>query len=548
MKKIWQIIILIVVAVVCFFIGKSVGDGCCAPEYTLDSSTEASTVTTTSGQICGYIENGIYTYKGVPYAEAERFGLPHAPEAWEGVRSSRYYGPTCPQAFRSMWLMDRVAFSSQWDDGYAGENCLRVNIWTPGINDGKKRPVMFWIHGGGFSTGSGQEQPGYDGHNIASKGDVVFVSVNHRLNVLGHLDLSSFGEEYAQTGNLGMLDLVAALEWVRDNIEAFGGDPDNVTIMGQSGGGGKVSALYCMDNAKGLFHRAVVQSGSMTTCMQQKHAQAVGERTAKLLGLSTNNIADIKTVPYDKLLEAGTKALEEVKNELIASGDLVLTSPWQFNWKPVIDGTILKADPFTEGTELLNNDVPLMVGSTLNEMAGFAGLPDVATWEEATEAAAKQYGDNAATVIAEYRNAYPKAEPKDFFRLDTGTRITVIEQADIKAKDGGAPVYVYMFNYAAQVFDNDFYAPHCAEIAYAFNNVMTSSFCTGGTKEAQKVGEETSDAWLSFARTGNPNAKSLPQWDAYTIEDGATMVFDAPECYVNHGNFDRKLMEAVQGK
>ena len=545
--KVVKVIVVIVVAVAAFLIGKY----CCqgepaTPEYVLDSSTATSTVSTTSGKICGFVENGIYTYKGVPYAEADRFGLPHAPKAWDGVRSSRYYGPTCPQEFRSMWLMDAIAYTSQWDDGYPGEDCLRINIWTPGINDGKKRPVMFWIHGGGFSTGSGQEQPGYDGHNMAAKGDVVFVSINHRLNVLGHLDLSSFGEEYAQSGNLGMLDIVAALEWVRDNIENFGGDPGNVTIMGQSGGGGKVSALYCMESAKGLFHKAVVQSGAMTSGMQQEFSKLVGERTAKKLGFTAKNIDGIKTVPYADLLAAGNAALNEVRDELVASGKLVLTSPWQFNWKPVIDGNVLKADPFTEGTELLNNDVPLMIGSTINEMKVLDN-PPVSTWDDATAEMTKRYGDKGAEIVAEYQKAYPDGQPADLFHLDFGTRTPTLQQADIKAADGGAPVYVYIFSYAPDVFGGTFNAPHCAEIPYAFNNVGKSAFSTSGNAEAQAVGAATSDAWLNFARTGNPNAESLPQWDAYTPENGTTMFFDAP-CTVKTGNFDRHLMDLLNGK
>ncbi|MDO4160251.1 MAG: carboxylesterase family protein [Prevotellaceae bacterium] len=389
-----------------------------APGYTYDSSTAASTTNTQSGKVCGVIENGIYSYKGIPYAEAERFELPHAPKAWEGVRSSRYYGPTCPQDFRTGWFSDLGAAYTQWDDGYPGENCLRINIWTPGINDGKKRPVMFWIHGGGFAAGSGQEHPGYDGHNMAAKGDVVFVSINHRLNSLGFLDLSGFGDRYKYTGNLGMLDIVAALEWVKSNISNFGGDPENVTIMGQSGGGGKVSTLYCMKKARGLFDKAIVQSGSMLGCMKKEYSQAIGKRTAEILGFNEDNIDGIKTVPYADLLKANKQATEDVKNEAIKSGKIGILEGMMFGWQPVVEGDILTAVPFHDGTELLNNDIPMMMGSTLNEFAGYMGGPDVKTWDEAITNAKNTYGEKAEDVIREYRNAYPNAEPKDFFRLD----------------------------------------------------------------------------------------------------------------------------------
>lgn len=519
-----------------------------APGYKLDSSTAASTTNTTSGKVCGYIENGIYTYKGIPYAEADRFEVAHAPKAWDGIRSSRYYGPTCPQAFRTGWFDDYGAFYSQWDDGYNDENCLRINIWTPGINDGKKRPVMFWIHGGGFASGSGQEQPGYDGHNMAAKGDVVFVSINHRLNSLGFLDLSSFGGKYQYSGNNGMLDIVEALKWVKANIANFGGDPDNVTIMGQSGGGGKVSTLYCMKRAHGLFHRAVVQSGSMIGCMQKEYSQAIGLRTAEILGFNASNIDGIQKVPYADLVKANKEATEQVKNEAIKSGKISYLDGLMFGWAPVVEGDVLTDVPFHGGTEMLNNDVPMMIGSTLNEFPGYMGGPEPASWDEAVTEAAKTYGERANTVIAEYRKAYPNAAPKDFFRLDVIFRPGVIEQADIKAKNGGAPVYTYMFNYIAPVMDGKFLAPHCAEIAFAFNNVLHSANMTGAAPEGLKLGAQMSDAWLNFARTGNPNSSSLPTWDAYTVSDGAIMIFDAPDCKVLHGNFDRKLMEAVKGK
>ena len=230
-------------------------------------------VHTTSGQVAGYIENDIYIYKGIPYAKAERFMPPMAPDAWEGIRSSRAYGPTCPQAKRMGWYSDESAFSFNWDDGFPDDDCLRVNVWTPGVDDGKKRPVMVWLHGGGYAAGSGQELPSYDGTNMAKEHDVVVVTLNHRLNVLGFLDLSSFGAKYAKSGNVGLMDLVAALQWVHDNIGAFGGDPANVTIFGQSGGGGKVSTLLATPSANGLFHKAIVQSGSMLRTMDARYSR-----------------------------------------------------------------------------------------------------------------------------------------------------------------------------------------------------------------------------------------------------------------------------------
>lgn len=241
-----------------------------------DEITASSNIAITStqyGKVAGYLENNIFTFKGIPYAKAERFMPPVAPDQWDGIRSSRAYGPTCPQTERMGWQSDEQAFAFNWDDGFPGEDCLRVNIWTQGLKDGKKRPVMVWLHGGGYAAGSGQELPSYDGAALSKKGDVVVVTLNHRLNVLGFLDLSAYGGKYAQSVNVGLLDLVAALRWVNENIENFGGDPSNVTIFGQSGGGGKVSTLLATPSAKGLFQKAIVQSGSMQRTMESKYSQ-----------------------------------------------------------------------------------------------------------------------------------------------------------------------------------------------------------------------------------------------------------------------------------
>jgi para-nitrobenzyl esterase len=235
-------------------------------------------VDTQAGRVGGYVHKGIYTFKGIPYGAttegASRFVPPSKPASWTGVRSSRQFGHVAPQAARTGWANDEESFMFSWDDGIQGEDCLRVNVWTPGIDDHGKRPVMVWLHGGGYAAGSGQELRSYDGENLARRGDVVVVTLNHRLNVLGYLDLSGYGDKYAGSANAGMLDIVAALEWVRDNIAAFGGDPGRVTIFGQSGGGGKVSVLMGMPAAKGLFHRAIVESGSTLRVRTQESSRS----------------------------------------------------------------------------------------------------------------------------------------------------------------------------------------------------------------------------------------------------------------------------------
>ena len=280
----------------------------------ITATSETAIANTESGLVAGYLENGIQIYKGIPYAKAERFMPPVKAEKWEGIRSSRDYGPTCPQGRRMGWYRDEHAFAFNWDDGYADENCMRLNIWTPGTKCTKKRPVMVWLHGGGYSAGSGQELISYDGTNWAQKGDVVVVTLNHRLNVLGFLDLSAYGDKYATSGNAGLLDIVAALQWINSNIEAFGGDPQNVTIFGQSGGGGKVSTLLATPSAKGLYHKAIVQSGSMLRTMESKYSRRISSALVEELGLQPSQIEEIQPMSYEKLLVASQKAVEKVPN------------------------------------------------------------------------------------------------------------------------------------------------------------------------------------------------------------------------------------------
>lgn len=498
------------------------------PGYTINSNTEATTVETQYGKVAGYVENGIYNYKGIPYATAARFEEPHAPQAWDGVRSSRYYGPTCPQEFRSTWLMDNVAFSSQWDDGYPGEDCLRVNVWTPGINDGKKRPVMVWIHGGGFSTGSGQEQPAYDGASLAQKGDVVIVSLNHRLNVLGFLNLSSFGDAYKNSANLGMLDIVEALKWVQANIANFGGDPDNVTIFGQSGGGRKVSSLLCMPMAQGLFHKAIVHSGSGAVYMPDKYSKEIGMLTVEYLGLTAETVDEIKNVPYAALLEAGTKACAEVKKEADAAGESAEVSIW--GWMPTKDGVILPEDAFHNGSQRISSDVPMIVGTCLTEFAGL--LPVVMpnyfgkSEEEYVEMLKKSYGDNTDAYVSAFKAAYPDYDASMMPIIDFKYRPQALYQVEEKAKDGAAPVWNFVFAYLSTALDGTLTAIHCMDLPYVFNNVTRCGFSTDATPEAIHLGDVMSSAWLNFAKTGDPNGLGVPQWQPYTMEEKATMVFD----------------------
>ena len=311
----------------------------------VETSAKATTVSISSGQVAGYIDDGVYIYKGIPYARAERFMPPRDPEPWQDVRASRAYGPTCPQDKRMGWYDDNQAFAMHWDDGFPDEDCLRVNVWTSAIKADAKLPVMVWLHGGGFRAGSGQELISYDGTNLARDHGVVVVTLNHRLNVLGFLDLSAYGAKYAKSGNVGMLDIVKALEWVRTNIAAFGGDPSNVTIFGQSGGGGKVSTLMAMPSAKGLFSKAIVQSGSITELLSPKYSRRIGAATVEALGINPSRIDQMAEVPYEDLLAAYNKALATVRQEATEDGGLPenFLSQILFGQTPVVDGEVIPA-------------------------------------------------------------------------------------------------------------------------------------------------------------------------------------------------------------
>lgn len=509
--------------------------------HEITTANNSTLVSTVAGEVAGYIEDGIYTYKGIPYAEAERFMPPHAPQPWKGVRSSRAYGPVCPQEKRMGWYSDEQAFAFNWDDGYADENCLRVNVWTQGINDKKKRPVMVWLHGGGYSAGSGQELPAYDGAALCKKGDVVLVSLNHRLNVLGFLDLSAFGEKYAQSGNVGLLDLVEALKWVKNNIEQFGGDPQNVTIFGQSGGGGKVSTLMATPAAAGLFHKAIVQSGSLLNVMEANFSRKIGLATLHELGLKASQIDELANVPYEKLLEAGNKAVSKIREEAGTEGlDALL-----FGWEPTVDGNVLPWQPAHIKAIEQSKNIPLLVGTTLHEFTASTYNAALRTIDKAgaVDLLEQRYGEKTHEFLSVFEKAYPNNQAKDLLDVDFLFRPKAVEQAALKYNVQGAPVYTYLFTWESPVLDGMFRSTHCMELPFVFNNISRCKTLTGGEPEAYRLAVKMSSAWIRFAETGNPNTEELPLWEPYSIEKGATMLFNN-DCELVY-NHDKELIEMV---
>ena len=516
------------------------------------ASDKNAIVETTAGKVRGFTRNGINTFKGIPYAAdtggAGRFAPPAKPASWTGVRSAMWFGPTCPQAARTGWRNDENAFLFQWDDGQAGEDCLRVNVWTPGLNDGGKRPVMVWLHGGGWTAGSGQEQPAYNGENLSRRGNVVVISLNHRLNMLGYLNLAAYSDKFSSSMSAGVLDLVAALEWVRDNAAQFGGDSGNVLIFGQSGGGGKVSTLMSMPTAKGLFHKAVVESGSTLRLGDLASSEKVAAEVVSKLGLNKSNIDKIQTIEYAQLLAAGNAAIKKLQPTPPAGGigmPTVRSAAARIGFSPVVDGRIVTRHPFDPDAPDVSANVPMIIGTVLNEMSPSMINPalESMTDDDVRKRAADRYGDKAGMVVDAYRKAYPTVKPVELLSRMFSVRTNAVTQAERKAALKAAPAYMYLFAWQTPILDGRPRAFHCSEIPFVFSNTDVSAFATGGTAEARELAEKVSDAWINFARKGDPNHPGLPSWPAYSAETGPVMIFDKT-CDVKNDP-DRELRKAV---
>ncbi|MFZ5940088.1 MAG: carboxylesterase/lipase family protein [Bacteroidota bacterium] len=517
MKQIFNIAFLCLLAAGLCFSG-------CQPKPDRDQDP---VVKTTFGKVSGSYNDSVYAFKGIPYARAERFMPPRDPESWKGVLECTNFGPVARQIVA--WIPDSTTDEKQ---------LFSVNVWTQGIRDGRKRPVMLWLHGGGFHVGSSNDPMTY-GESLARKGDIVVVSVNHRLNILGFLDLSACGPEYAQSANVGMLDIVKALEWIRDNIGNFGGDPSDVTIVGESGGGGKVGTLMCMPSAKGLFHKAIIQSGTLLNSMTKEKSQQLGLAVLENLGLTPEDVGKLDTIPYLDLVKAGNEAIQKL------AGQRKSGTPIMFGFAPSADGVVLLQQPFSPGFSDLSKDIPLMIGSTLNElMRTFYGEKDL-TIEQAKERLAKEYGDQTDQFIELFAKAYPDFTPQDLLSIDKVFRPYTIRTADARAAETSAPLYVYLLTWKSPVDSASRGSFHGLDIPLAFYNVDLRPDWTGNSEEAWILADKMSSAWISFIKTANPNvAGILPEWERYTRENGATMLFDN-ECRIVN-NHDRELMHFIK--
>lgn len=511
---------------------------------TIAASANNAVADTTPGKVRGYTRNNILTFKGIPYGDTtageNRFMPPKKPKPWAGVRDCLVYGPMCPQKPDTGWLQEEYGFLYQWVDGFPDEDCLRLNVWTPKL-DGKKRPVMFWIHGGGFATGSSQEHPSYDGESLSTLGDVVVVSINHRLNAFGYLDLADYGSQYAASGNVGMLDIVQSLEWVRDNITNFGGDKNNITIFGQSGGGSKVITLMAMPSAKGLFHRAISQSNSIVQMSTHEYATKITALVLADLNITKDRIAELHQVKPARLVEALAVAERKM-------GPAVPADVGRAGLQTVVDGKILPTHPFDPVVPAMAANVSFMVGTCRNEAS--ASINN-APLEDLDEAGLKKriidkYGTKGDHVYAVLRKSHPDVKPVEILSFISAQNPIAYLQASRKAAQNAAPAYLYMFAWHTPVLDGRPRSFHCSEIPFAFNNTAKCENYTGDTDEARKLADKVAKAWINFARTGNPNHSGLPQWPAFNDSNGAMMVFNNTCAVMNDPDGDsRKLLERI---
>jgi para-nitrobenzyl esterase len=490
------------------------------------SSGSDHVVKIASGPVAGYSRDGVRIFKGIPYgattAGKARFRAPQPAPPWTEVRSSRAHGPVCPQGVRTGWQDDEDAYLMRWDDGFPGEDCLRVNVWT--ASNGKKLPVMVWLHGGGFTAGSGQELPAYDGENLARTGEVVLVSLNHRLGPLGYLNLSAYDPEFADSANVGMLDIVLALKWVRDNIGHFGGDASNVTIFGQSGGGSKVSTLTAMPSARGLFHKAIVQSGSFDLVTTNQQSGSIADAMLEELKISKADFRRLQDVPADQLIAAGVRATRRVGGP---RPEFLGTGPRPIGWSPTVDGRIVSAPPFSADVVKATASIPIMIGSTRDEFGRLLRKDTSMTEARVHERLQSLYGAKSADIYSAYKREFPKESPGALLAIITSMslRNNAIAQADGRYAHGHAPVYLYWFTYLTLSLDSMPGAFHCAELPFCFDNVARCDSSTGNTEQARKLGTAMSRAWINFAKTGNPSQPGLA-WPKYESKQGQTMVFD----------------------
>jgi para-nitrobenzyl esterase len=516
-------------------------------------ATEEPVAETASGKIRGRSIDGVNAFKGVPYGAPtggrNRFMLPQKPEPWAGVRDALDWAGHAPQHPSPLKQRPELAdLSGPHDTVPESEDCLTLNVWTRGLGDGAKRPVMVWYHGGAFAFGSANT-PRLDGTRLAADHDVVVVTVNQRLNILGHLYLADIaGEEFAASGNAGTLDMLAVLQWVQTNIERFGGDHGNVTIFGQSGGGAKVSTLLAMPAARGLYHRAIVMSGAAIRLTERERAAKLADAVLMKLGLTRGQLNELQTLPFERLIAAIDPAKQMVGPPPAPRLD-------RYDFGPVVDGVVLPAHPFDPAAPDVSADIPVLVGGTKDEMGSYLATEDN-VWErgltedELRARVAQVAGEATDRVMETYRRLYPGVNPAE--RListltDSNFRIRTLTLADRKAAKGRAQVWLYSFDWETPVFGGRLKAFHALDVPFVFNTIDVVGSTDRGAG-AHDLARRISATWAAFARTGKPDNPAIPHWPVYTQADRATLILDR-ECRVanDYGRETRLLWKELTG-
>ncbi len=486
---------------------------------------------TVYGKVRGFIHKDIFNFLGIPYGAntsgKNRFMPAQKPDSWNDIYPAVYWPNAAPQLLDNFFSKDRyLAFTDYWHYDDVSENCLGINVWTPGYNDNTKRPVLLWIHGGGFTSGNSIEHPEYQGENLSRKENIVFCSLNHRLGPLGFSNFAAIGgEKYAASGNVGMLDIVAALEWIRDNIENFGGDPNNVTIMGQSGGGAKVCTLTAMPSAKGLFKKAVVLSGASTRVGDKDVSEKLGAYILKEAGLPSSQIDKLQEMPWRDYYALANKASLRMRQETGMGGIMG-------GFSPVADGNFIIQHPYFPEANPLATDIPMMICSTFYERSPSSfdsSLEDISL-DEAKELVNKVRGfggaiENPSAAVDAYAKSFPDKKPIEILSMILSNRKSTIALANAKVIQD-APVYLAWFGWTPPVFDGRLRAFHTMDIAFWFYNTDVQISHTGGGSRPRKLATKMSDALVRFMKTGNPNGGELPEWPKYTQENGETMILD----------------------
>jgi para-nitrobenzyl esterase len=495
-------------------------------------------VETASGRVRGAMIEGVAAFKTIPYGAptsgSNRFMAPRKPAPWSGTRDALDYSGHAPQqGLRPASRPELADFSGAPDTSPETEDCLTLNVWSPGLGQTAKRPVMVWFHGGAFSYGTANVAR-LQGSRLARRGDVVVVTVNQRLNIFGFLDLSAIGgSEFAASGNAGTLDMIAALEWVRDNIAEFGGNPANVTIFGESGGGGKVCTLLAMPSARGLFHRAIVQSGAAVRLREPERAARLTDAVLKVVGLTPDDLAKLQSLPMAQLLAA-----VEPAQKAIGPAKLPLFDRYPFG--PVVDGTIVPRHPFDGSAPDVSADIPLLIGDMKDEMASFLARDDkvwhrTLTEQEMRDRIEAVAGNHADHVVETYRRLYPGTNPAE--RLiatltDSNFRIRSLIVAGHRAKQGKAPVYMYSFEWETPVQGGRLKAPHALDVPFTFDTIDLTN-ATDRSAAAHSLATTMSGTWAAFAHSGLPGHNSIPTWPAYNLTARPTLVLDT-ECRIEN--------------